>query len=116
MLNQLAGNAATDGPITHMSLHTAYPATAANEVTGGSPAYARKAVTWETVAGTESVGSLDMTNAPIFDVPGGVTVAAVGFWTALTAGVLMAHADVTDEAFASQGAYTANDADLSITG
>lgn len=116
MLNHLAGNAATDAPITHTSLHTAFPATAANELTGGSPAYARRAVTWETVAGTESAGSLDMSNAPAFDVPGGVTVSAVGFWTALSAGVLMADADVTDEAFASQGSYTINDADLSITG
>lgn len=116
MLNHLAGNAATDAPVTHASLHTAFPATAANELTGGSPAYARRAVTWEAVAGTEAAGSLDMTNAPAFDVPGGVTVSAVGFWTALTAGVLMADADVTDEAFASQGSYTLNDADLSITG
>ena len=116
MLNAIAGNAASDAPITHASLHTAYPASSANELTGGSPAYARKAVTWEAVAGTEAAGSLDMTNAPVFDVPGGVTVAAVGFWSAVTGGTLMAHGDVTDEVFASQGQYTVNDGDLSITG
>lgn len=116
MLNHLAGNAATGAPITHASLHTAFPATAANEVTGGTPAYARKAVTFEAVAGTEAAGSLDVSNSPVFDVPGGVTVAAVGFWTALTAGTLMADDDVTSEAFASQGTYTISDADLSITG
>lgn len=116
MLNALAGNAATAAPITHASLHTAFPATAANEITGGSPAYARKAVTFEAAAGTEAAGSLDVSNAPVFDVPGGVTVSSVGFWTALTAGTLMADGDVTDEAFASQGQYTLNDADFSITG
>ena len=32
---------------SHLSLHTAYPGDAgANEVAGGSPAYARKAAAW----------------------------------------------------------------------
>lgn len=114
MLNHLAGNAATAGPITHASLHSAFPATAANEITGGSPAYARKAVTFEAAAGTELAGSLDVSNAPVFDVPGGVTVAAVGYWTALSGGTLMADADVVDEVFAAQGTYTVTDADLHL--
>lgn len=91
-LNHLAGNAATSGPITHMSLHTAFPATDGNELTGGSPAYARKAITWEAVAGTELAGSLDMTNAPVFDVASGSVVAAIGGYTASTAGTLMVDA------------------------
>lgn len=41
--------------ITHLSLHTATPGTTgASEATGGSPAYARKAVTF-TAAGDEGV-------------------------------------------------------------
>lgn len=116
MLNHAVGNVATAAPITHMSLHTAFPATAANEVTGGTPAYARKAITFEAAAGTETPGSIDVTAAPTFDVPGGTTVASVGFWTALTAGTLMADDDVVSETFAAQGTYQLTDADLSITG
>lgn len=92
MLNHLAGNAATSGPITHASLHSAFPATSGNELSGGSPAYARQALTFEAVAGTELAGSLDISNAPTFDVPPGSIVAATGYWTALTVGTLMADA------------------------
>lgn len=116
MLNHLAGNAATGAPITHASLHTGFPATGANEVTGGTPAYARKAITFEAAAGTELAGSIDVTAAPVFDVPAGTTVAAVGYWTALTAGTIMADADVTDEVFAAQGTYSLTDTDMAITG
>lgn len=116
MLNHVAGNSATAGPITHAGLHTSTPSTATpNEVTGGSPAYARKALTFEAAAGTETTGSLDVSNAPVFDVPAGTTVTHVGFWTASTGGTLIAYADVTDETFAAQGTYTLSDADLSIT-
>lgn len=115
MLNHLAGNTATSTAITHAALHTAVPSTGTpNEVTGGSPAYARKAVTFEAAAGTELAGSLDVTAQPVFDVPAGTTVTHVGFWTAVTGGTLMAYADVTDEAFAAQGTYTLTDADLNL--
>lgn len=114
MLNHLAGNSATGAPITHVSAHTAFPATALNEVSGGS--YARQAVTFEAVAGTETPGSLDVTNAPVIDIPAGTTVAALGFWTAVTAGTLMADADVTDEVFAAQGTYTVTDTDIALSG
>lgn len=90
MLDALAGNTVSGSPITHASLHTAYPASSGNELTGGSPAYARKALTFEAVAGTELAGSLDVSNAPVFDVPAGSSVAAIGFWTAITAGTIMA--------------------------
>lgn len=114
-LNHLAGNSATAGPITHASLHSAFPATGGNELGGGSPAYARQALTFEAVAGTELAGSLDITNTPTFDVPAGATVAAVGFWTALTAGTIMADGDVPDEVYTAQGTYQLTDADISIT-
>lgn len=115
MLNHLAGNAATSGPITHASLHSGFPATAANELTGGSPAYARKAVTFEAVAGTELANSLDITNQPVFDVPAGATVSAVGYCTALTGDVIVADANITDEVYAGQGTYTLTDSDIGIT-
>lgn len=116
-LNHLAGNAATSGPWTHASLHTGFPATAANEITGGSPAYARKAITFEAVAGTETPSSLDITNAPVFDIPPSTTVAAVGLCTASTGGdtTITAEANVTDEVYVGQGTYTLTDVDVSGT-
>jgi hypothetical protein len=70
--------------ITHLGLHTAFPATSGNELTGGSPAYARKAASW----GAAASGSMDLTPAPVFDVPAAQTVVSIGFWSALTVGTL----------------------------
>lgn len=96
--------------IGYMSLHAAYPATIGNEITGGSPAYARKAVTW----GTATSGAIAASNQPSFDVPSGVTVAAVGFFSALTAGTLYGDYDVTDEVFAGQGTYTVTSSAINL--
>ena len=112
MLNHLAGNAATAGPITQASLHTAYPPSDANELSGGSPAYARKALTFEAAAGTESAGSLDVTNQPVFDIPPATTVSSVAYRAA--DGTILADADLTDEAFVLQGTYTLTDTDLHL--
>lgn len=68
--------------VTHASLHTAYSLTGANEVTGGSPAYARKA---QTFAAAASGSKAQNGTAPVFDVPA-TTVRWVGMWDALTAG------------------------------
>jgi len=67
---------------THSSLHSAYSTTGTNELTGGSPAYARKAVTAPGASGRSKV----FTPASAFDVPAGSTVAWVGRWNALTTG------------------------------
>ncbi len=88
-------------PITHASLHTGDP-TVGNEVAGGSPAYARKPITF----GTPAAGSMEDAGDVVFDVPAGTTVAYVGFWSALTGGVLLSHGAVTNEVFAAQGTYT----------
>ena len=114
MLNHLAGNAATSGPITHASLHSGFPCTTANELSGGSPAYARKAITFEAVAGTETSLSIDASNAPIFDVPAGATVSAVGYCTASSGDNIVADADVTNESYTGQGTYTLTDTDIAI--
>ena len=93
------------------SLHTADPGdNGANEVSGGSPAYIRKAITWS-AAGS---GTMDSPDAPVFDVPGSTTVAYAGFWSAETVGTFYGAADVTDEVFAGQGTYTLSDADLDL--
>jgi hypothetical protein len=95
------------------SLHTADPAdSGTNEVSGGSPAYARKAITWNAAAS----GSLDNNANPVFDVPAGMTVTHAGFWSAATAGTFYgANALSASEAFGAQGTYTLSDADLSLT-
>lgn len=93
------------------SLHTADPGeTGTNEVTGGAPAYARKSITW----GAASAGSMAASNQPVFDVPGGTTVTHVGFFSAVSGGTFLGSADVTDEAFASQGTYTITSATMDL--
>lgn len=67
---------------THLSLHTAYSSSGANEFTGGSPAYARKAVSFSAAA----AGSKASSSAPLFDVPAVTTVRFIGMWDALSAG------------------------------
>lgn len=66
---------------THLSLHTAYSITGANEVTGGTPAYARNLCAWSASSG----GVLSLAGLELFDVPAG-TVMFVGLWSAITAG------------------------------
>lgn len=69
--------------IAYASLHSAYSATGANELTGGSPAYARQAVTWSAASGgSKSSASV----AGAFNVPAGSTVAFVGLFSAVTSG------------------------------
>jgi len=98
MLNALAGVA------LRVALHTGDPGAAdqaANEVSGGSPAYARKAVTYNSAA----AGVVPFSNQPVFDVPGGVTISWISVWN--TAGtVRYSKKQVTSETFGSQGTYT----------
>lgn len=94
-----------------VSLHTGDPGdNGANEISGGSPAYARKAGTWNAASG----GSLDNSNAPVFDVPAATTVSWVGFWSLASGGVFYGAANVTDKVFANQGTYTLTDADIDL--
>lgn len=63
------------------SLHTAYSATGANEVAGGT--YARVAVTF----GAPSGEVMSLTGTPYtLNVPASTTVAYVGFWSASSGG------------------------------
>ena len=96
-----------------VALHSGDPGAANaadNELTGGSPAYARQAIAWNAAA----AGSMDdSTNGVVFDVPAGVTVSWISLWN--TAGtVRYLKKDVTDEAFGAQGTYTVTDADLDL--
>lgn len=95
MLDALAGD------VGNASLHTADPGTTgANEVSGGT--YARQAVSFDAA----SAGEMFLSASVTFDVPGGVTVAWVGFWSNDATPVFLASDDVTDEAFADNGEYT----------
>lgn len=88
---------------THGALYTTAPgATAGTEPTGGSPAYARKPLTW--TAGTEDGV---VTATATFDVPTGVTIVGAGVHDALTAGNYLDGGTVTSQQFNSQGTYTA---------
>lgn len=87
--------------ITHISLHSGDPSTTGtNELTGGSPAYARKAVTWNAAAS----GLRTNNGALVFDVPTGITVYHVGFWSALTVGTFYGYFPVGAASYAVQGA------------
>lgn len=96
----------------YASLHTADPGTTgASEVSGGSPAYARKSVTWNTAAS----GNLDNSNTSVFDVPGSTTVAYFGLWSASSGGTFYGGGSLSaSETFASQGQYTLSDADVTL--
>ncbi|HEV2771799.1 MAG TPA: hypothetical protein VGV57_03055 [Thermoleophilaceae bacterium] len=67
-------------------------------------------MTWAAAAGATK----DETASPTFDVPGGVTVDYVGYWSALTAGTLLGVDDVTAESFAAQGTYQLTDTDIDL--
>ncbi len=99
MLDALAGGSPTT-IIAYASLHTAYSATGTSEVTGGSPAYARKAISWNAASG----GSKGSSTAPVFDVPAATTIGFVGLWSAATSGTF---AGMGPNGGATQYAFTA---------
>lgn len=85
------------------SVYTTAPgATQGTEPSGGSPAFARKAITWGApVAGVT-------TATVVFDIPAGTTLVGAGVHTALTAGTYLDGGSVSSQPFASQGTYTLN--------
>ena len=83
--------------ITHIGLVDG----AGTELTGGSPAYARLAVTWTGAADGVIRPNADLT----FNVPGGKTVGGWRGFSALTAGTNYGGKALTNEAFAAQGQY-----------
>lgn len=104
-------NAARNGMLDYfgaqarfVSLHTADPGTSGTaEVTGGLPAYSRKAITWTTASSSTITSGSTVT----FDVPGGVTITHLGYWSASTGGVFYGSRPFdTAQVFATQGTYT----------
>lgn len=107
-LNYMLDQLATGTKVAYMALFTNDGAT--TEVTGGSPAYARKAITWSAAAG----GIKNLSGTVVFDVPA-CTVAAIGLYDAATAGNQYGMYNVTDEVFATQGTYTVTSGSLTLT-
>jgi len=94
--NSLCAKYAAD--CTYGSVYTTAPGAAAGtEPTGGSPAFARKALAW---TGTNPISS-----SGTFDIPSGATLVGAGLHDALTAGNYRDGTSVTSQAFASQGTY-----------
>lgn len=86
---------------THGAVYTTAPSSSAGtEPSGGSPAYARKALSWSSA----SAGVVSATAT--FDIPSGATIVGIGVHTALTAGTYLDGASITSQAFASQGTLT----------
>ena len=100
--NALATKFATDALFA--SLHSADPGTSGTvaELSGGTPGYARKGLTW----GSAASGVVSTTSAVTFDVPAAVTVAYVAFWTASTGGTFLGSQQVVAEAYTGQGTYS----------
>lgn len=97
--NSLANKYATDAP--YGALYTTAPgASAGTEPSGGSPAYARKSLSWGSASGGV------VTASATFDVPAGATIVGVGLHSAATAGTYIDGASVTSQAFATQGTFT----------
>lgn len=103
---ETALNAAADGiadQATHASLHSGDPgASGTNELSGGDPAYARQAVGW----GAASNGERQLDDDYTFNIPGGETVAYVGYWTGPTGGTFLGSFALTPEGpYGAQGEY-----------
>ncbi|SRR6266498_6000459 len=103
--NALLDSAVAGGLLTtpFLSLHTGFPPAGGNEVTGGSPAYARKSITWNAAA----AGSKSIAAAQTFDVPA-TTVRAVATYDASTAG--------TQKAWSPAGASARRAFDVTAAG
>ena len=101
--NAMASAYGTAAP--YGALFTADPGiadAATNEVSGGSPAYARKAMSWGAPAASA------ITGAPVFDVASGVTVTYFGVCNTVTAAAATVRDSVaiTSQGFSSQGTLT----------
>lgn len=107
MLEGLAGGA------VWASLHTADPSTdGSNEVTGGSPAYTREAISWASATS----GSVSSNTNIVFDVPGSTTITHLGYWSASAAGTFYGgRALDTNQTYATQGTYTITSGNLTET-
>lgn len=94
-----------------VSAHTASPGlTGANEVSGGSPAYARKQLTY----GAAASGAADISASATLDIPASTSVTFLGIWDAVTGGVFLGQSSIATETFGSQGTLEVTEAELNL--
>ena len=102
-LNAIANHGGTI--LTHVGLKNA----AGNELSGGSPAYARQAVTW-----TQAVDGIIKPTANLtFAVPAGANVAS--WFVTNSAGTILGSGTLTQENYTNQGEYVLVAATSSIS-
>ena len=80
------------------------------ELSGGTPAYARKAVTWTVADDGATQPNADLT----FDIPSGATVKCVLLFAAATGGSDLGGKVVDEESYTNQGTYTLKAAQSSM--
>lgn len=109
-LSETAKNAMLDALgalITHIGL-----ANNGTEISGGSPAYARQAVSWDAASG----GVMEMSGTETFDVEGGDTVDEIKLYGhSSNATPDYGGAAITDEVFGSQGTLTVNSLTVTLS-
>lgn len=89
---------AIDTAVTHIGLVDE----TGTEITGGSPAYARDAVTWA----DDGAGVIRPDADHPFDIPADATVAGWRGYSAASAGTNYGGDDLPPESFLAQGVYT----------
>ena len=96
MLDALCRAEAPVTPIGDASLHSGFPGnTGANEISGGSPSYARKSITFNKA----SAGSSDSSNQPVFDVDASTTIRFVGYFASGSPDEFLAYAPIGNVSF-----------------
>ena len=95
----------------NISLHSGAPGeTGANELSGGTPAYARKAVTFNAAASGQK--TIQETNTT-FDIPAGATVSYLGIWNGTT--FLGSYKLQTELPYQTQGVYVLGSLTIPMT-
>ena len=118
MLDAQFGTGAASG--TYISLHSADPTTTvatalANEIAGGTPAYARKQANFAAAA----AGAKALAASLVFDIQAGDAFSFYAVWRVASAGTqaqFMGSAALTagEPAYGSQGTYTITALSLSL--
>lgn len=99
-LNALATKGGTD--FLYGALFTSDPGlsgTAGGEVSGGSPAYARKPLTFGSASGGV------VTATATFDIPAGTILTYAGVASASSGATILGRNSITAQSFATQGQY-----------
>ena len=99
-------NSAADGfkaAYAWIALFNGNPTSGGTEISGGSPAYARKAAAW----GASAAGAVSIGGALTFDIPSGATVTHWGAMSASTAGTRGASGAfaASEGPYGAQGTY-----------